>query len=651
MNQLKTIILLLLFVPSNEMISQIRLPKLISDGVILQRNEKIKIWGWASPQEKIRLEFKSKIYTTEADQKGNWVIQLPAQQAGGPYEMVFKATNTIKIQDILFGDIWVCSGQSNMELPMERVKEKYGDIIKNATNTNIRQFLVADKYDFKNEQSDLDSGNWIASNPKSVLDFSAVAYFFAKEIYEKLHIPIGLINSALGGSPVESWMSEEALTAFPIDYAEAQKFKSDILIKQIETTDKKRNDDWYSLLSSTDKGLTEEKQQWSQSDINDADWDQMVIPGFWNKQPIGNVNGVVWFRKEIEVPKRMVGRSAKLVMGRIVDQDFVYVNGEMIGTTGYQYPPRRYELKSTILKEGKNIISIRVINNSGNGGFVLDKPYYIVVGKDTIDLKGEWKYKLGAEMKPLQGPTFIRWKPVGLYNAMIAPLLNFKIKGVLWYQGEANTIDAKEYAKKFPALIKNWRGKWNQGNFPFLFVQLANFMEASTEPRESNWAALRQSQLETLSVPNTGMAVTIDLGEWNDIHPLDKENVGKRLSLLARKLAYKENEISAESPMPDISKFDSDKVILSFKNIGGGLIVKNGSYLKSFSISNDGVNFVWAKAKIKGNKVEVSNGSIKNPTVVRYAWDNNPIEANLFTKEGLPSTPFEEKKKYFFLKN
>ena len=644
MKNLRALIIVLLFVQSNHLMSQIRLPKLISDGVILQRNEKIKIWGWASPKEKIKLEFKSKTYSIKANQKGNWAIILPAQKAGGPYEMVFQASNEIKIKDILFGDVWICSGQSNMELPMERVKEKYGEVIKNATNTNIRQFLVPDKYDFKNEQTDLDSGNWIAANPENVLNFSAVAYFFAKETFEKQHVPIGLINSALGGSPVEAWMSEGALVPFPKAYDEAQKFKNDELIKQIETSDKKRNDDWYALLNATDKGLSVENQKWSQSDINDSDWRQIQIPGYWSNQDIGNVNGVVWFRKEIEVPKAMAGQPAKLVMGRIVDQDFVYVNGEMIGTTGYQYPPRRYELKPNLLKEGKNTIAIRVINNSGSGGFVLDKRYYLAVGKDTIDLKGQWKYKLGAVMQPLGGPTFIRWKPEGLYNAMIAPLLNFKIKGAIWYQGEANTFGAKEYAKTFPALINNWRAKWGQGNFPFLYVQLANFMEAYPEPRESNWAALRQSQLETLSVPNTGMAVAIDLGEWNDIHPLNKEAVGKRLSLLARKTAYGEDKIYASSPMPETSKFDNDKAILSFKHVGGGLIVKTGSNLKSFSISNDGVNFVWAKAKIIGNKVEVWSENIKNPTAVRYAWDNNPSDANLFTKEGLPSTPFEVKK-------
>lgn len=642
MNKLKIVLIVFVFISSNELFSQIKLPRLISDGIVLQRNEKVKIWGWAAPKEKIKLEFNTKTYATEADQNGNWNVILPAQKAGGPYEITLKASNEIKIKDILFGDVWICSGQSNMELPMERLKEKYGEIIKNSKNANIRQFLVPDKYNFNKEQIDFESGEWVSADPKTVLEFSGVAYFFAKEIYEKEHIPIGLINSALGGSPVEAWLSEDALKAFPEAYNETQKFKNNDYIEQIEAVDKKRNDDWYDLLNKKDMGLY---NHWDLSGNYDGDWKQMQIPGYWAETEIGNVNGSVWFRKEIEVPKSMVGKPAKLFMGRIVDQDFVYVNDKMIGTTGYQYPPRRYDVDANVLKEGKNTISIRVISNSGKGGFVLEKPYFLAVGNDTIDLKGNWKYKLGAVMPPLEGATFIRWKPEGLFNAMIAPLLNLKIKGVIWYQGESNTANPKLYAKTFPAMIKNWRQKWGQGDFPFLFVQLTLFMEGFPEPRESNWAALRQSQLETLSVPNTGMAVTIDVGEWNDVHPLNKEAVGHRLALLARKMAYGETNLTASSPMPSVFQFEKDKAIISFANVGKGLMIKKGTELKSFAISNDGVNFVWAKAKIIGNKVEVWNEKITNPTVVRYAWDNNPATANLSSKDGLPSTPFEVKKK------
>lgn len=645
MNKFKILFLLINLMLCHSIMAQIKLPKLISDGVILQRDKNVTVWGSASANENISLLFNTKTYATKADEHGNWHIILPAQKAGGPFTMHFKASNEISIKNILFGDVWVCSGQSNMELPMERVKETYREIISNSENTNIRQFLVPDKYNFKQKETDFESGTWVSATPENVLEFSAVAYFFAKDVYEKHKIPIGIINSALGGSPVESWMSEDALKAFPESYAEVQKFKDDNLIKSIDASDKKRSDDWYHLVNKLDEGFKNNTPNWAETTLNDSDWQQMNIPGFWKDEALGNINGVVWFRKEIEVPKTMVGKPAKLFMGRIVDQDFVFLNGEFVGTTSYQYPPRRYDVKPTILKEGKNTIAVRVINNSGSGGFVTDKPYFLAVKNDTIDLKGTWKYKLGATMQPLQGPTFIRWKPAGLYNAMIAPLLNLKIKGVLWYQGESNTSNPTNYNKTFSALINDWRKQWNQGDFPFLYVQLTNFMEAYPEPRESNWAALRQAQLETLSVPKTGMAVTIDVGEWNDIHPLNKQDVGKRLALLARKMTYGEKQVYAESPTPCKTKFNTDNVVISFENTGSGLTIKNGNALKSFSISNDGKHFVWAKAELVGNKVIVSNKTMSNPTIIRYAWDNNPDNANLFTNEGLPASPFEVKKK------
>jgi len=269
-----------------------------------------------------------------------------------------------------------------------------------------------------------------------------------------------------------------------------------------------------------------------------------------------------------------------------------------------------------------------------------DKPYKLVAGGQEIDLTGEWQYKLGAVMEPLLPPTFIRWKPLGLYNGMIVPLLNYRIKGVIWYQGEANTRNPFEYRQLFPAMINNWREKWNQGDFPFLYVQLANFMPASPQPSESNWAELREAQLKTLSVPNTGMAIAVDIGEWNDIHPLNKEDVGRRLALAAQKVAYGDNQVVYSGPIYQSMKIKGNKIIISFTNVGSGLIAKGGGELKHFAIADADKKFVWAKAKIQGNKVVVWNDAISNPVAVRYAWANNPEGANLYNKEGLPTSPF-----------
>ena len=621
---------------------QIKLPKLISNGAILQRDVELKIWGWASPNEPVELQFNQITYKTVTNGQGEWHFLLPPQKAGGPHKIVLKGSNQIELQNILFGDVWVCSGQSNMELPMERVKEKYPKIITQTNNSKVRQFLVADGYDFKTEHVDFEDGEWVTATPENVLEFSAVAYFFATEIYERHQIPIGLINAALGGSPVESWMSEKALKKFPKSYQELQKFKNDELISQIQKDDKARQEKWYNELDKKDLGLNN-SIKWSNNELNHANWQDIQLPGYWADTPLGQLNGSVWFRKDINVPESMLGKPVKLVLGRIVDADQAYINGQQVGNTTYQYPPRRYSAGASLLKKGKNTIAVRVINNSGRGGFVFDKSYYLAVEKDTIDLKGNWKYKLGTDMPPLASQTFIRWKPGGLYNKMIAPLFNYRIKGALWYQGESNTNNPVGYSKAFTAMIQNWRNQWNQGDFPFLYVQLANYLEESQLPVESNWARLRQEQLNTLGIPNTGMAVAIDLGEWNDVHPLNKSDLGKRLGLLARKMVYHENKIYARSPTPKKTIFKRKKVIISFNNVGNGLVSKNGENLKCFSISKNGTDFSWANAKIKGKKVIIWHHSIAGPKVVRYAWANNPVKANLFTVDGLPASPFEVK--------
>ncbi len=619
---------------------EVKLPKLISDGLVLQRDTDIKIWGLAATNEKIIISFNDSLYETEADYSGKWEIKFSNLKAGGPYTMKIDGSNTITINDILIGDVWICSGQSNMELSMERVSPIYETEIANSENPYIRYFEVPKKYDFNTPQKDIMYGQWLPANPDNILKFSAASYFFALELYNKYKIPIGLINTSLGGSPVEAWISEDALKAFPKHYNEAQRFKDSSFIKQIENQDKIRFNTWYSKLKENDAGYKNPQQPWYIPDLNTSDWSIMKVPGYWADEEIGDVNGVVWFRKDIQVPASMIGKQAKLILGRIVDADYVFINGVFIGTTGYQYPPRRYDIPPNILKEGKNTIVVRVISNIGKGGFIKDKPYEIIAGGQKIDLKGDWKYRLGAAIEPLASQTFIRWKPVGLYNAMISPLLNYSIKGVIWYQGESNVDRPFEYRELFTTLIRDWRNKWNQGDFPFLFAQLPNFMETKSQPSESNWALLREAQLKTLSLPNTGMAVTIDIGEWNDIHPLNKKDVGKRLALAAQKVAYGDEKVIYSGPIYQSMKIAGNKVILTFKNIGSGLIAKGGGELKYFAIAGVDKNFVWANAKIENNKVVVWSNIVPNPVAVRYSWADNPEGANLYNREGLPASPF-----------
>ncbi|MCS3869600.1 sialate O-acetylesterase [Chryseobacterium ginsenosidimutans] len=611
--------------------AKIKLPKLVSDGMVLQRDQKLKIWGQADFGEKIEVQFQNKKYNTVADNSGNWKIMLPEMKSGGPFRMMI---NEITLKNILIGDVYLCSGQSNMELPMRRVKTLYPQELTNANNSNIRFFTVPQKYDFKKAQNNLENGSWEETNPQNIQNFSAVAYFFAKEMYQYNKIPVGIINSSLGGSPVQAWMDENSLKKYPEYLAEAEKWRNDELIAQTESSEKALSKAWYAELDKLDIGVS---NHWEKSDLNDSDWKKMNVPGSWEDVE-KSFDGSVWFRKEIFLPKGTEKNTAFLNLGRIKDADVTYINGQKVGNVTYEYPPRWYDIPAGILKEGKNIIAVRITNGSGKGEFIKDKDYFLKISSEKFDLKGEWKYKIGAIMnRPAPGQTFIRWKPTGLYNAMLNPLTQYPIKAILWYQGESNTAKPQEYGDLLSTMILDWRNKWNQKDLPFFIVQLANFMEAKSQPTESNWAELREQQRKvSQTVQNTGLAVTIDIGEWNDIHPLNKKEVGKRLSLQAQKALFDKN-IIADGPVYESMKIDGNKIILSFKK--GTDDFSKVSELKGFAIKgNDGV-FKWAKAKIEGNKIIVWNDEIKNPIAVRYDWADNP-DGNLKNKNNLPASPF-----------
>jgi sialate O-acetylesterase len=549
------------------------------------------------------------------------------------------------VKNILVGDVWICSGQSNMVIPMERVKVIYEDEIANCENPSIRQFVVPDRYDFKAPQEDLEAGNWEAASADTILQFTAVGYFFAKALFEKYYVPIGLIRNSVGGTPVEAWLSEDALKYFPENLDIVEQLKVDGYIDSIMNKEQADSNAWFNSLNQNDNGLINGEPAWADPSYDDSDWTTVKLPSSWEDEGLRDLKGAVWFRKEIDVPASMIGKPAKLFMGTIVDSDSAYVNGTFVGSTGYQYPPRRYEVPVNLLKQDKNIITLRVISNDGKGEFIKDKPYKLFTEDQVINIQGEWQYKIGAETQESLTPTtFFQYKPMGLFNGMIAPLLNYNMKGVIWYQGESNTGDPKGYHEKFSAMIADWRQKWQQGNFPFLYVQLSNFMEAKVQPSESNWAELREEQCRTLDVSNTGMAVAIDLGEWNDLHPLNKRDVGNRLSLLARKIAYGENEVVSSGPIYKSMKTTENRIIITFENIGGGLVVKEGDKLQHFAISGLDNKFVWANAIIEEDKVVVWKDEIISPVAVRYAWADNPQGANLYNKEGLPASPFTTEK-------
>lgn len=622
-------------------LGNVTLPKLVGDSMILQRNVPAKIWGWALPGEAVHIQFISKDFNTITGKNGHWEITLPAMQAGGPYSMNIIGSNRIVLKDIFIGDVWVCAGQSNMVHQLGIHLYTYANEIKQDNFPQIRQFIVPATANLLKPDTNFTSGRWNSVTGQNLLQFSAVAYFFARKLFEKYHIPIGIINASVGGTSIEAWISEAGLKPFSDIQNLIQKNRNNEYIQKKINKILATNKTLQTILED-DRGITE-SPKWYDTNYIPKEWHNMNVPGYWNDQSIRNVNGVVWYRKNIHIPNTFTGIAAELALGRIVDADEVYINGILVGKTAYQYPQRYYHLPTGILKPGNNTIVIRITNTNGKGGFVPDKPYYIAAANDTIGLKGDWQFKVGIALPRNQifsNNFSIQNQPAALYNGMIASITNYTIKGILWYQGESNISNAALYIRLFSTLIQDWRNKWRQGNLPFIYIQLPNYGAVHYEPTESDWAILREAQLKTLAVPNTGMAVTIDLGEWNDIHPSNKKEVGIRSALAAEKIAYQENNIVYSGPIYQSSKIESDSIIIRFNHVGNGLISIDGESLNQFAIAGADKKFVWANAKIENNTVVVWNKNIQHPVYVRYAWADNPRDANLYNANGLPAAPF-----------
>ena len=628
---------LLLFTAS--VFCQVRLPKLISDGMVLQRDTKIKIWGWAAPNEKISIYFIKKTYQVLANEKGEWELQLPKIKAGGPYSMKIEATNSIEIKDILMGDVWLCSGQSNMAMTVGQCRELYENEIASAENKFIRNFEVPREYEFNVQRTDLSGGSWNVANPATVLKFSAAAYFFAKELYAKYKIPIGMVNSSYGGTPIHAWLSEEALKPFPASYNEIADLKNPEFVKNIENKDIDLDNNWNAKLLLNDEGIVS-KGNWMSNATNTQDWGEVKVPGLWNGTALEKINGVVWYKKEVEVSKKMASNELILNLGTLLGADSTYVNGKFVGFEKDQWSSRKYQIPANTFLEGKNTITVRLIKKRGNGGFVEGMQYKISSKDETIDLAGTWKYKIGAKLDALPNAVNLRWKPTALHNAMIQPLKKYAFKGAIWYQGEGNAGKPKEYAQLLPTLIGELRNVFNNPNMPFLYVQLPNYLAVKPNPTESNWALLRESQLQTLSVPNTGMATTIDVGTWNDIHPHQKKEVGNRLALVAQNLVYGDKKVICYGPKYESMQIVNNKIVLSFVTFGSKMQFKGEGTHTNFAIAGADKKFVWAEAKIENGKITVWSTEVPNPVAVRYAWADNPDGEKLYNTESIPSTPF-----------
>ena len=616
--------------------AQLRISKVFSDNAVLQRGVDIPVWGTAKPGEQILIRFNNHDTSAQANQAGKWKTVLSKMEAGGPYEMIVSTeSEKIHFQNILIGDVWLCSGQSNMEWTVANSNDAETEI-KNASDHQIRHFKVPRSYSFL-PQDTLSGGNWQVCNAETVSDFTAVGYFFAVELRQHQDVPIGLLHSSWGGSRIEPWMRAKIL-----GYSDAEESAQIVqsYMDSIKNNTIAQLESVIGELPKEDRGIKNGFPLWASPDYNHSDWKTLKVPGNWESQGYEKLDGVVWFRKEIFLTKEETQSELILSLGVIEDADVTYVNGQKIGKMNSYNTPRVYTVASEYLREGINNITVRVYDGSWGGGFTSKcENIFYKSSKGKKSICGDWYFQVGKV--ELHNAAMPNQFPTLLYNHMIHPIVNFPIKGALWYQGESNASveGAKFYQTQFPSMISDWRKLWNCGDFPFLWVQLANWLKPESTPTDTGWARLREAQSMALSLPNTAQAVIIDIGDAEDIHPRNKQDVGYRLSLGARKIAYGEELVYA-GPVYKSMQIEGRKIRLNFELFGSELVSRNKEELQSFAIAGADKIFYWAKAKIEGNQVIVWSDKVAQPVAVRYAWANNPDTANLYNKEGIPASPF-----------
>ncbi|HEU4791282.1 MAG TPA: sialate O-acetylesterase [Flavobacterium sp.] len=614
--------------------ANVRMPLLFSDGMVLQRNKTIPVWGWADANEKVEVHFNKQTKTITTDATGKWMVSLNAEKAGGPFELTITGKNKIVIKDVLVGEVWICSGQSNMEFQVNKTMNSQTEI-SDSNYPMIRHFGVAQDLS-GTPKDDLKAGKWEVSSKETVGNFTAIGFYFAKKLYAELKIPIGIINTSWGGTCVETWTSREA-------FEKSDEFKD--MIAGVPSVDMDAIFETYkkSLLDNIKKiqgfeVTMDNENHFKELNFNDANWPEIKVPSLWENQQIGNIDGVVWMRKTIVLSAEQAKKEAVLYLSKVDDEDVTYVNGVLVGTNNIWETKRVYKIPVDVLKEGTNVIAVRIADYTGGGGIYGDPADLKIDFKDSnLPLDGLWKFNV-VQVKIAVSPNSY---PSLLYNAMVNPLIPYAFEGVLWYQGEANVWRANQYKKAFPLMITDWRIKWNQGNFPFYFVQLSTFDEfGGNSKKGSRWAELREAQTETLKVPNTGMAVTTDIGNAKDIHPKNKQDVAKRLASIALNDVYGKKQVCS-GPMYKAMEIKGKQISLSFASIGSGLSTTDKTEnLKGFEVAGADKVFYPAKAIIIDNKVIVSSEIVTNPVAVHYGWADDDTEINLFNKENFPASPF-----------
>lgn len=636
---------LMLLISASVSAGSLVLPGIFTDNMVLQREQTIPIWGTSKPKSTVSIILGRTAIGSASDSSGKWRDSLPPMNAGGPLVLtIASGPDTIVLNNVMIGDVWLCSGQSNMEMPVADWGKvaNWEDEQKKADFPDIRLFTV--DHSVKTfPQSAVPGSGWKPCSPQTVRTFSAAAYFFGRELYNQHKIPVGLIQATWTGSFIEAWMSGPTLKRFPRYLADIEKIE---LIPHADSAAQAWFDaevtSWHKALHEKDRGLPVEGKSWYRPDLSDASWDTIGLPGYWERAGLGMdlFDGIVWFRKTIDIPASWTGKKAVLSLGAVDDWDSTFVNGVCVGSSKSYAEPRRYEIADSLVKAGRMVIAVRAVDTWSGGGFAGPADLMVLRSStwDSLSLAGPWRYRIGFDFinNPMPQPLNFPHKATVLYNGMIHPLVPFAMKGVIWYQGESNAERAYQYRTLFPALIKSWRTEWKQGDFPFLFVQLANYDQRRDQPADDMWAELREAQRMTLSLPRTGMACAIDIGESNDIHPKNKQEVGRRLALVARVNAYGDS-VECSGPVYKSMRTQGGAIRVTFTHAAG--LNVHGDTLRGFSIAGSNGKFIWAQAKIDGNSVLVSSPRIKKPVAVRYGWASNP-EVNLYNQEGLPAVPF-----------
>lgn len=618
--------------------AEVRLAGIFADNMVLQREQPVKIWGRADRNELVTVLFNGRKHRTRADRDGAWSVVLEPMPAGGPYVLEAKGKgNAVRCGNVLVGEVWLCSGQSNMEWPVSYSMNAIEEIVA-ADYPEIRALNVKRNGSFT-PLDDL-SAEWTVCTPETAGDFSAVAYFYARELHRELGVPVGIINSSWGGTDIETWTSAASYEHLPervrIPYAPE-------LVARLHRNDGAGPDelDLYSERRSDDAGMA---GKWYREETDDSTWERMQVPQEWGDTPLAGTDGLVWFRFAFDLPASAAAAPAELHLGRIDDVDITWVNGVEVGRTNSPSLNRVYHVPANLLKAGRNVVAVRVEDVIGPGGFTGHSgELFLAAGGASpvkVPLAGLWRYNPSVVNEHYRhvdlGPNSVYSL---LYNGMIHPLKDFRIRGAIWYQGENNAGRAYGYRTLFPNLIRDWRGQWGY-EFPFYWVQLASFMERDDVPSDSPWAELREAQTLTLSLPQTGQAVITDIGDAQDIHPKNKQEVGRRLALVALNKTYGRSGTLCSGPTFRSMEKRGDRLVLTFGLCGAQWKVADKyGYIRGFAVAGADRRFFWAKAELEGDRIVVWSDRVKDPVAVRYAWGNNP-DANLFNDAGLPAVPF-----------